>query len=182
MKIIFSLRSHCFVNIVCFCRFPDDVYDRMWDGYNDSDNVQLSTFGTVAVSNIYHPPSIVMETAATPKKGMKYLNFSWEPIKESDQFYVYMHFAELEKLQSNQFRGFNITHNGDYWDGPIIPDYLSTITTYSIRPSVPPSSEHQFSFIPIENSTHPPIINALEIYLVMDISELESNEGDGMQF
>lgn len=172
------------INTLCFFRFPDDVYDRIWEGYNRDDYAQLNTFDTVDAdgSNIYHPAAIVMETAATPKNGTKYLNFSWNSINESDEFYVYMHFAELEKLQSNQFRGFNITHNGNYWDGPIIPDYLSTTTTYSIQPSVPPSSKHQFSFFPVENSTLPPIINGLEIYLVVEISELESNKGDGMQF
>lgn len=168
---------------MCFFRFPYDVYDRIWERYNGDDYAQLSTSDTVDANghNNYHPAAIVMETAATPKKG-RYLNFSWDSNYESDQFYVYLHFAELEKLQTNQSRGFNITYNGDYWYGPIIPGYLSTTTIYTIEPSEMSSLQHQLSLFPIENSTLPPIINGLEIYLVMEISELESNKEDGMPF
>ena len=165
-----------------FFRFPYDDYDRVWNAYNGDDYTQISTINTLKSDNYYsyNPAAIVMQSAATPKNGSKYLNYSWNSSKESDQFYVYMHFAELEKLQSNQFRGFNITYNGEYWDGPIVPDYLSTTTIYNIKPSVMSSLQHQLSFFPIENSSLPPIINGLEIYLVMEISELETNSGDGM--
>uniref|UniRef100_A0A0A0KB14 Malectin-like domain-containing protein n=1 Tax=Cucumis sativus TaxID=3659 RepID=A0A0A0KB14_CUCSA len=161
-------------------RFPYDDYDRVWNAYNGDDYTQISTINTLKSDNYYsyNPAAIVMQSAATPKNGSKYLNYSWNSSKESDQFYVYMHFAELEKLQSNQFRGFNITYNGEYWDGPIVPDYLSTTTIYNIKPSVMSSLQHQLSFFPIENSSLPPIINGLEIYLVMEISELETNSGD----
>ncbi|KAL0562306.1 hypothetical protein IC582_002758 [Cucumis melo] len=161
-------------------RFPYDDYDRIWNAYNGDDYTQISTTSTLKSDNYnsYNPAAIVMQSAATPKNGRKYLSYSWNSSKESDQFYVFMHFAELEKLQSNQIREFNITYNGEYWDGPIVPDYLSTTTIYNTKPSVMSSLRHQLSFFPIENSTLPPIINGLEIYLVMEISELETNNGD----
>ncbi|TYK03863.1 putative LRR receptor-like protein kinase [Cucumis melo var. makuwa] len=161
-------------------RYPDDIYDRAWEAYNDDDYAKLSTSDSVDGdgSNRYQPAPIVMKTAATPKKGSKYLNFTWYSANDNDKFYAYMYFAELEKLQSNQFRGFNITHNGDYWDGPIIPQYLSTTKSYDFVSTIQPASTHQFSLFPIENSTLPPIMNALEIYVEMQISELESYNGD----
>ncbi|XP_038898673.1 LRR receptor-like serine/threonine-protein kinase IOS1 [Benincasa hispida] len=159
-------------------RFPDDVYDRVWEAYQDNNYAQLSTLDSVAADNLDETPAVVMKTAATAKKGTKYLDFSWDSRNVGDKYFVYMHFAELEKLQSNQFRGFNITHNGDYWDGPIIPEYLSTTTAYDIFSSIKPASRHQFSLFPIQNSTLPPIINALEIYVQMEISDLESYNGD----
>lgn len=153
----------------------------MWETYEDGNYAQLSTSDPVVTANSEYTPAVVMKTAATPKNGTKYLNFSWDSRNESDRFYAYSHFAELEKLQRNQFRGFNITHNGNYRDGPIIPKYLSTTSSFLILSSLS-GSRHELSFVPIQNSTLPPIINALEIYIEMEISELESYSGNGTPF
>lgn len=164
-------------------RYPYDVFDRIWYPYNEyAFYRQLNTSLTVDANghNNHHPAAIVMETAITPKNASQSIDLWWESDDENTQYYIYFHFAELEKLQRKQFRGFNISHNGQYWDGPIIPDYLYTSTIYSNSPLKFPQRQHNFSFFQTENSTLPPIINALEIYFKIQVSELESDPRDGM--
>lgn len=153
----------------------------MWEIYKDNNYAPLSTLDSVVTDNLEQTPAVVMQTAATSKKGIQYLNFSWDSRNLSDEFYAYLYFAELEKLQSNQFRGFNITYD-EYITGPIIPKYLGTIEDTSFLFPLTTTSRHQISIFPIDNSTLPPIINALEIYIMMKISEIESYNGDGITF
>lgn len=167
---------------LCF-RFPYDVFDRIWTPYNnDEDFNRLNTTLTVDADNHteYQPAAIVMETAFVPKNASRSFSLSWEPADKNTQYYMYLHFAEVVKLQRNQFRGFNISYNGEYWKGPVIPDYLHTSSIYSTNPLGFPENEHNFTFSRIENSTLPPILNAVEIYFKINISELESDQGDGM--
>ncbi|RVW51965.1 LRR receptor-like serine/threonine-protein kinase IOS1 [Vitis vinifera] len=97
-----------------FIRFDDDAFDRFWFPYNSSKWAVLSTSLTIDANsrNRYQPPSIVMRTAATPLNAGEHLEFSWEPSDPTTQFYVYMHFAEVEELKVNQSREFNIFLNG----------------------------------------------------------------------
>ncbi|KAL0562297.1 hypothetical protein IC582_002749 [Cucumis melo] len=162
-------------------RYPYDVFDRIWYAVNNDEYfIRLNTSLTINADgrNEYHPAAIVMETAITPKNSSQSINFKLESHDENTQYYIYLHFAELVKLQRKQFRGFNISHNGQYWDGPIIPDYLYPSSYYKTKPLEFPQKQHNFSFFRTENSTLPPIINALEIYFRIEISELESDQED----
>ncbi|KAG6593498.1 putative leucine-rich repeat receptor-like protein kinase, partial [Cucurbita argyrosperma subsp. sororia] len=59
----------------------------------------------------------------------------------------------------------------------IIPKYLSSMTFLSRQP-LEAASSHLLSFVPTENSTLPPLINAFELYGMKEISELETEQGD----
>ncbi|XP_022155109.1 probable LRR receptor-like serine/threonine-protein kinase At1g05700 [Momordica charantia] len=159
-------------------RFPLDVYDRIWSSYNSNEWTQVSTNLTVDAlgGNRLRLPSIVMETASTPKNASKPLEIWWDSV-DSSQYYVFMHFAEFVKPRANQTREFNITYNGDFFYGPVIPNYLSSMTI-STQDPLEAANRYLFSFTPTENSTLPPIINAFEIYTVKHVSELKANQGD----
>ncbi|WJZ94429.1 hypothetical protein VitviT2T_013290 [Vitis vinifera] len=161
-----------------FIRFDDDAFNRFWFPYNSSKWAVLSTSLTIDANshNRYQPPSIVMRTAATPLNAGEHLEFSWEPSDPTTQFYVYMHFAEVEELKVNQSREFNIFLNGTLWYGPVTPRYLYTTT---IRDLVPESAaKFQFSISQMSNSTHPPIINALEAYRVKRLLQPQTDQKD----
>ncbi|XP_031744590.1 LRR receptor-like serine/threonine-protein kinase IOS1 [Cucumis sativus] len=160
-------------------RFPSDIYDRFWPPFNWPEWTSISTTLMIdSTDDSYEPGSAVMGTAAVRIDTEKTLDIWWEPEDVNTQFYVYMHFAEVENLEAPQTRGFNINYNGSLWYGPLITEHLTTQTVYSISPLKTPKKKHLFSLIPIENSTHPPIINAMEIYSVIDMSELTSDQGD----
>lgn len=119
-----------------------------------------------------------MRTASTPINASASMDFSWESPDTSTEYYVYLHFAELQQLKANQSRTFNITLNGDYWFGPFVPEYLSTITVFS--PSSLTGGNYSFSLVQTEDSTLPPILNAMEIYSLIDLSQPETDGDDGM--
>ncbi|KAL0562320.1 hypothetical protein IC582_002774 [Cucumis melo] len=153
-------------------RYPYDVYDRIWStvNYYGQEPVTASATTGAVEENNYKVPSIVMKTASTVKDIS--LN-----TKNSSEYYVFMHFSEVVELQPNQSRVFNITHNENFFYGPLIPSYLSTLTVSNKDP-LNASNLHLFSFISTNNATLPPIINAFEVYYVKDIIELETNQGD----
>ena len=166
---------------LCFLRYPFDIYDRIWRPYNDNTYTILSTSQTIDTpsDNYYQPPSIVMSTASTPINVSAPLKLFWDTENATSEYYIYMHFIEVVNLTATQFRSFNITLNGKYWYGPFAPKYLSTITLFS--PSILPNAQkYDFLFFKAEGSTLPPIINALEIYSVRDLSQSGTYQKDGM--
>ncbi|KAK0596635.1 hypothetical protein LWI29_017586 [Acer saccharum] len=160
-------------------RYKDDVYDRIWRPFNFSNSIQLSTSDTIDAngSNIYEPAPIAMQTAATPKKDSQPLNFFLNPAVSSTQYYIYMHFAEVEELQANQFREFKISLNGQHWYGPFSPRYLSTTTVFT-PVGLNAGLKNNFSIYKTENSTLPPILNAVEIYTLKEFLQLQTEEQD----
>ena len=59
----------------------------------------------------YKVPIRVMATAITTSDNDTPLSFRWKP--ETKNCYAYLHFAEVENLQSNEFREFDISVNGE---------------------------------------------------------------------
>ncbi|KAJ7963117.1 protein kinase family protein [Quillaja saponaria] len=160
-------------------RYNYDVYDRFWlpRAYNkDWKSISTSFTPDSFSQNDYQPPEVVMSTAATPLDATASFDLSWNPDNAGSQYYVYMHFAELQKLPANESRAFNISLNGKYWYGPLVPKYLSTNTIFS--QSALSGGQYQFSLYMTENSTLPPIINAIEICIVKDLLQSETEQGD----
>ncbi|KAA8540319.1 hypothetical protein F0562_024762 [Nyssa sinensis] len=93
-------------------RYEDDVYDRIWKPFSWTYWVPISASYTsdLLSANEYKPPPTVM-TNGTP-----FLKFYWLPNDPSQQFYVYLHFAEVQDLGSDQLRKFDIFLNGDPLD------------------------------------------------------------------
>ncbi|XLQ98793.1 hypothetical protein S83_064992, partial [Arachis hypogaea] len=165
-------------------RYKDDPYDRIWEPYWDDKWTQLSSrlSNDDLDQNDFKPPAVVMETAATPKNATASLDFQWEDDyadnnETQHQYYFYLHFAELQKLGANQTRSFNITLNDVPWS-IVKPVYASLYTRYNLNPWFGHKNYH-ISLFRTESSSLPPIINALEIYLVKDFSsQLETQKDD----
>lgn len=123
----------------------------------------------------------VLRTASTPDNINDPFQFYWDTNNSSDQFYIGMHFAEVDKLQANQSREFNIYINGKVWLGDqlVVPDYLSVTTYFS---TIPETGSLRYTVVinKTERSTLPPIINGYEIYRVKKFSDRGTNETDGM--
>lgn len=127
---------------------------------------------------MYKPPAIVMSTAATPANVSAPLVIRWKPADPTEQFYVYLHFMEIQELATNETREFNILENGKLRFSKFSPRNLLVNTFYSSSPSS--GKEIIYSLEKTENSTLPPIINALEIYSVIDFPQSDTFKGDGM--
>uniref|UniRef100_A0A2N9F1L1 Protein kinase domain-containing protein n=1 Tax=Fagus sylvatica TaxID=28930 RepID=A0A2N9F1L1_FAGSY len=161
-------------------RYKDDVFDRMWFPPTPMIGwTSISTSLTVdATSHIdFQPPSVVMSSASTAINTSAPMTFNWVPPDNTTQYYVYMHFAEIKELQANQSRIFNISLNGKPWGGPIIPTYLQSTTVYS--PSALSGGKYEFALYKIEQSTLPPLINAIEVYTVVQLLQSQTDQKDG---
>jgi hypothetical protein len=119
-----------------------------------------------------------MSTAATPVNGSAPLQLYWNANNVNDQYYLYLHFNEVEKLAANETRAFNITVNGDFLYGLEIPIYQKASTIFSKTPLTGATS-YELSLTKTQNSTLPPILNAIEVYKLKDFSQSETQQNDG---
>ncbi|KAK0596574.1 hypothetical protein LWI29_016947 [Acer saccharum] len=117
-------------------RLKDDAYDRIWSPYTKSNWVTISSPFSVHNSRSYYlPPSTVMQTSAMPENGSNSLVIDWEPSDPTSEYFAYLYFAELDQSQAdNETREEEVFFNGEYWDGPYTPSYLSPHTVYSLYP------------------------------------------------
>ncbi|KAM7468974.1 hypothetical protein LguiA_007157 [Lonicera macranthoides] len=161
-----------------YVRYKNDSYDRIWRPQDFSNTTILSTLSEIEDNN-FQVPSNVMKTVIMPQNASDDLEFSWWPESTTDLFYIYMHFAEVEALQPNQSRSFNIYLNGKLWYGPLSPRNLSAFTIYSVSPSsCNGNTVCRLTMNRTDNSTLPPIINAFELYQVIQFIEPETDEND----
>ncbi|XP_061366847.1 putative leucine-rich repeat receptor-like protein kinase At2g19210 [Gastrolobium bilobum] len=159
-------------------RFDKDYYDRMWFPYNLPDCTPLNTSFTIDSLNHtkYHLPSTAMRTAVRPKNDNDSLEFEFDTGYPTSESYVYMHFAEIEDLQENEKREFDITLNGKLWAESVTPMYLHS-TTIDSEQSIR-GNKLMFSMHKKPYSTHPPILNAMEIYIVKDFLQAPTDQED----
>ncbi|KAJ8756112.1 hypothetical protein K2173_024659 [Erythroxylum novogranatense] len=169
-------------------RFPDDVYDRIWDPYHLMKSTDLSTNITVEPDPQhieYQLPSNVMRTAESPTNTSAPVNFSISVGASGYNFYVCMHFAEIVKLEANQSRQFdiNIQYQMDQlntnlntrnWIPSLVPHYLSSTTICTL------STGTLITFLidKTEASTLPPLLNALEIYYIVEFTQAPTDPSD----
>ncbi|WOH14814.1 hypothetical protein DCAR_0934337 [Daucus carota subsp. sativus] len=163
-----------------FTRYTDDIYDRIWRPFKWT-STGTSTQSEISNLNEYRVPVNVLSTASGPDDVSEPFGFYWDATSASDQFYIYLHFAELvETPQSNQIREFNIYLNEELWykRGRFVPDYLKVFTIYSDSKETTGKDRYTISLKKTERSTLPPIINAYEIYSVKNFSDSGTNETD----
>lgn len=157
------------------------MYDRIWDPPVPIEGwTTINTSGQVAVDDplFFQPAPAVMNTAATPRNASAPMEFRWLPPDPTAAFFVYMYFAELKELQANETRVFDIMLNGKLWHNESIsPAFLAELVVFSTSPVT--GGTYDVSIVKTANSTLPPILNALEIYRVVNFSQSETNEQDG---
>uniref|UniRef100_A0A803NZA6 non-specific serine/threonine protein kinase n=1 Tax=Cannabis sativa TaxID=3483 RepID=A0A803NZA6_CANSA len=160
-------------------RFRDDVMDRIWKPLNFQDwNIITNTSSSPEFKqNFYEPPAVVMRTAVAPKNETDVIGISWSTVDQNpEDFYIYLHFAELQKYSKNETRELNIYLNGTLFYGPLVPNYLSLSTIYSVNPTR--GSSLQIIVNRTENSTLPPLLNAIEIYTQKILENTETLQND----
>ncbi|XP_062090959.1 probable LRR receptor-like serine/threonine-protein kinase At4g29180 [Humulus lupulus] len=158
-------------------RYQDDMYDRIWSSYMSTSWDSITTSEEVNnYENGYRVPLEVIMTAARPRNDSETLELKWSATDFSSEFYVFMCFAELEKLGRNQSRKFDVTWNGSPLFGPLVPRYLYATVVSNSKALV--GKEHQISIRKTKDSTRPPILNAFEIYMVKQKDELPTFSGD----
>ncbi|CAG7879815.1 hypothetical protein BRARA_C01077 [Brassica rapa] len=159
-------------------RYSSDVYDRIWLRLFMKEWTQISTSLNVNNSNRYVPPQVALKNAATPTNASAPLTIEWSSEKADDQYYLYSHFAEIQYLQTNETREFNMVWNENLYYGPLIPNKLQLTTIRSQSPTTCKGGKCSFQLIRTNRSTLPPLLNAFEIYTVIQFPQSETDESD----
>ncbi|KAL6629161.1 hypothetical protein ACP70R_028926 [Stipagrostis hirtigluma subsp. patula] len=163
-------------------RYPLDSHDRIWSTF-DTIPSWTETSATSVVRNYltdpYDVPSAVMQNAATPVNGSR-IDFSWDPsdpsVNTSSKYFFVFYFAELQNLPSNELRQFDIIVNNNTWNTePYTPPYLFAD---SLSGTVQGQAKYSLSLVATKNATLPPILNAMELYLMKPTSEITTDPGD----
>ncbi|XP_044359032.1 putative leucine-rich repeat receptor-like protein kinase At2g19210 [Triticum aestivum] len=163
-------------------RYPDDTYDRIWTPVVSSGTyTEVSTTSKVIPDSLFEVPTAVMQTAMRPRNVSSGISLSWDPEPQPNNpspWYIFiMHFSELEFLLFNVTREFSINLDNQPWHPDnVTPKYLYGVAIYNSAPSR--KSRYDISIIPTVRSTQPPIINAIERYTVVTITNLGTDSLD----
>ncbi|KNA18110.1 hypothetical protein SOVF_073770 [Spinacia oleracea] len=166
--------SSTFVNSVV--RYKDDAFDRMWNPAVPISGSSIETMSEVGSSNDFSLPSSVMKAALVPKSLGQSIQIYQQATDKSTTFYFFLHVAEILSLRAGQLREFNISINGVKQSKIFNPLYLQTTTIFNQEPIT--DSYLNITIHKTMNSTLPPILNAMELYKVKNISELSTDEAD----
>ncbi|KAJ8638568.1 hypothetical protein MRB53_012835 [Persea americana] len=172
-------RAHFRLNYDGQIRFPDDAYDRIWYPWGQNSWVQINTTGPINFREDigYKPPALIMNSGVM-SFDLDNLSFYF-PTSNIDptlQYYVYMHFAELENLPSTQSRQFNFYIDGHYSFGPFSPEYLSVNTT--VTSTLSNRDQHVIDLCKTTSSVLPPILNAMEIFFIQQLLATPTDSKD----
>ncbi|GJX56744.1 leucine-rich repeat transmembrane protein kinase protein [Tanacetum coccineum] len=116
----------------------------------------------------------VMRNAVTPENSTNSLTVTWHS-DDDDELLIYIHLAEVEILESNQKREFNMYLNGDDLFGSFSPS--TNITTLTSQTSTG-LLYNTLEIIKTTSSTLPPILNAIEIYSVKQFQQYQTEDQD----
>jgi hypothetical protein len=168
-----------------FTRYPDDPYDRIWQRYQyvSTWTVPGSASGVVVKNppyDTYDVPSAVMLSASTPVNASATMEIVWGSDMSMDvdadtNLLLLLYFAEVEANASRQFDVLldsNVTLAAAF-----SPSYLLTTV---VRGSARGPGPHSIWLVPTSSSKLPPLISAMEIYLVRPRNESATTSADGM--
>ncbi|XP_042443530.1 probable LRR receptor-like serine/threonine-protein kinase At1g05700 [Zingiber officinale] len=162
-----------------FVRYPEDPYDRIWTpwAHPPAELSEITTDASIVSSDLFQPPSIVMQSAATPSGNSTVIDFSWDSFGSGPSVngqYVNLFFSEF---MPNTTRSFNIYLNDHIWYSNCTPPYLLAIIIYSTGPNTP-SEQYNWAINSSGLSNLPPILNAAEVFTAMQFNPLVTSSDD----
>ncbi|KAK4267820.1 hypothetical protein QN277_024553 [Acacia crassicarpa] len=144
-------------------RYKDDVYDRLWSNYDYSNWHLVQTSAEVKTEDtVYELPSEVLRTASQPLNQSIIFTWNGSGYDISAQYYLFLHFAEIEKLPRGHKRIISVTFDDENsFSQELTLEYLKPVTLSSnkfIKGYI------NFTIKAATNSDAPPILNAFELY------------------
>lgn len=158
--------------------YPDDPYDRIWTPEEvDNGYTAVTNNGTsIKVEVPEMPPEAVLMNAVTSSSTSEPLILATQVRTASIPIYLIMYFSEVTQLDSDQKRSFVFCIDSDIASDPIVPPYGSVFELYLTNTTATPNTT--FSLIATTDSTLPPLINAMELFYVVELTD-GTNSKDG---
>ena len=156
-------------------RYPRDGYDRIWfaranrTGWTTVSRDQEIKSNETGTESL---PQVVLRTAIV------YEDLSFTVTVGSDEkIVIFLYFAELQLMRSNDTREFYVLQDGQLLYGPYRPSYLQGETLYTGFPTG--LATKLCTLNSTSNSTRPPMINAREVYGLKRLESSPTDSGDG---
>ncbi|CAL9196032.1 unnamed protein product, partial [Musa hybrid cultivar] len=167
-------------------RYPEDKYDRTWDPCNSYIGCETwyftsSTLGIKTTrGDAYEVPGVVMGTATVAADNFTLQYFLGYGLNSSVQttFYIYLHFADFDYLSGNGSRIFQVRADGEPDSDNISPAYLLATHFHFVHRLAYPGLNGYFNLTRVAGSTLPPILNAAEVYIPINLSVLATDAAD----
>ncbi|CDY47882.1 BnaA07g14270D [Brassica napus] len=163
-------------------RYPADVYDREWEQLSLSFAFNfVNTSLNVNASTPYELPQEVISKAVINKNVTETLTYEWIMDEREDQALIYLHFAEIQSLRGNDTREFDITWKGmdeNFTVSAYRPQKLQLETLYNTSPMKCRFLGCTVELVMTQNSTLPPMVNAMEAYKIIEFPDAETNPED----
>ncbi|KAL8153409.1 hypothetical protein V2J09_011169 [Rumex salicifolius] len=168
------------LNSSIYNRVSGMTFDRIWEPTYLHNSTLTSTTTIDSSIGIYRLPSAAIQAAMTPKISNDPLLITLPTEGSTTQYYMFFHFAELQKLSANETREFNITVNGALFYRPYSPKYLFSRTIHNTNPMS--GSILKYRFEKTAHSTLPPIVNAMEYFMVKELSQALTDQQDSVLY
>ncbi|KAJ0106040.1 hypothetical protein Patl1_19471 [Pistacia atlantica] len=146
-------------------RYPVDPYDRIWEA-------ATGAFGLTTVSNEAssikvttppdNPPPLVLQNAVTSSSTLIGINIITKLPEKPTPFFMATYFSEVTQLGSGQKRSFKLFIDSKAVSASIVPTFGAASEVYIANRIA--SASNQISLLADDDSTLPPLINAMEVY------------------
>ncbi|XP_064973117.1 LRR receptor-like serine/threonine-protein kinase IOS1 isoform X2 [Musa acuminata AAA Group] len=175
-------------------RFPDDIYDRIWQpGYTScvatsycrdvrQNPTVLTTTAMVELGSddAYKVPSAIMQSAAVSSdNNTLILNLSnGDDVVMAPMFYVYLHFAELRAPKGNESSIFQLRVPGSR--PSLINISLEYLVARHIQCVYQANSDPSTFYLNLTRvpGSLPPLLNAMEAYYYVNLTTISTDQGD----
>ncbi|KAL2487820.1 Leucine-rich repeat protein kinase family protein [Forsythia ovata] len=159
-------------------RYIDDIYDRIWTPATAGKGlIEVKSDAIFSAPGLGDnpPPAVLLSavTAISPSESIL-LNMGFPPVEVP--VYINWYFSEVTQLEANQTRSFMLYKDGQPFYQALSPPYGNFTEIISRNYTV--SSNTTFSLVPTNDSTLPPLINAMEVFLIGDALTDGTNSKD----
>ncbi|KAJ0041497.1 hypothetical protein Pint_27765 [Pistacia integerrima] len=142
-----------------------DPYDRIWEA-------ATGEFGLTTVSNEAssikvttppdNPPPLVLQNAVTSSSTLIGINIITKLLEKSTPFFMATYFSEVTQLGRSHKRSFKLFIDSKVVSASIVPTFGAASDVYIANRIA--SASNQISPQADDDSTLPPLINAMEVY------------------
>ncbi|KAK9065903.1 hypothetical protein SSX86_015305 [Deinandra increscens subsp. villosa] len=160
-------------------RFPLDPYDRMWVPAVTTNLVDLrNDASTINVDVPDNPPQAVLRNAVATPNTSQMITLGLGTMSYPIRYPVYInwYFSEVKELNSSERRAFRVLKDNLPFSLPIVPRFGKVVEYFISNLSI--TADTNFSLDKVGDSTHPPLINAVEFFSISDALSDGTNNND----
>jgi hypothetical protein len=172
------MQRMCMTETVSTLRYPDDVYDRLWytDGIYETKAVKTAL--SVNSTNPFELPQVIIRSAATPVNSSEPITVEYGGYSSGDQVYLYLHFAEIQTLKASDNREFDIVWANNIKKLAYKPKVSQIDTLLNTSPNKCDNTFCKAFLVRTQRSTLPPLLNAYEVYILVEFPYSETHPDD----